>query len=84
MEKIKKVAIEYEVGILRLTEINTDQRNVHEDNTIWNGTSGWKENRRVYVLFNTNSSCSNHSELQVGGTALVAFQDVVLRITDQG
>ena len=83
MGKIKKVSIDYEVDILCLTKINKNQRNVHQDNTIWNGTSGCKENRRVQVSYNKTFPCSNQSESQVGSTAMVAFQDVVLRIIQQ-
>ena len=78
----KKIVIKYKVHILCLTEINKNWIMVHQDNTIWNGTSGWKENRRVQASYNTTSSCSNRSDSQVDGTAMVKFQDVVLRITD--
>ena len=56
---------------------------MQQDYTIWNGTSGWKQNRGVQVSYNTTSSrFTNQSESQVGG--MVAFQDVAFRITEQG
>ena len=65
-----------------LTEINRDWRRIEQKNTIWNGTSGWKENRRVQISQNTTKS--SDSDYLVGGTAMVAFDEVMFHITEQG
>ena len=82
MERLKRLTINYEVDLVCLSEINKDWRSVNQEHTIWNGTSGWCENRRVQVSF--NSTKSPRGEYLVGGTAMVAFNDLVFRICDQG
>ena len=50
MERLKSLAINYEIDLICLTEVNRDWRSVEQSNTIWNGTSAWKENRWLEVL----------------------------------
>ena len=82
MERLKSLAINYEIDLICLTEVNRDWRSVEQSNTIWNGTSAWKENRRVQTSQNTTKSTTG--ECLVGGTAMVAFDDLVFNISDQG
>ena len=65
-----------------LTEVNKDWRRVEQQHTIWNATARWGENRRVEAANNINKP--SEAEFQVGGTAIVAFDDFVFGITKQG
>ena len=49
---------------------------------IWGATTGWREHRRVQVSQNTTKPCSNKNTL-IGGTAMMAFNDLVFRISGQ-
>ena len=82
MERLKALTIEYQIDLLCLTEINKDWRGVDQNHTIWNGTSGWKENRRVQVSQNTNKR--SDGDYLVGGTAMIAFDEVHFHVTEQG
>ena len=83
MEKLKKFAIEKNVDLVCLTEINKDWRKLEYDNSIWGATSHWKENRRVQVSQNT-SKPPQKSETLFGGTAMIAFDNLVFPISAQG
>ena len=82
MERLKQITINYNIDLLCLTELNKDWRAIKQDNTIWNGTSRWKENRRVQVSNNVTKPTTGSN--QIGGTAMVAFDDMVFNISDQG
>ena len=82
MERVKQLTIKYNFDLICLTEVNKDWRAVSQENTIWNATAGWQENRRVQVSFNKSRPCTN--EYVVGGTAMVSFNDIVFRISKQG
>ena len=70
------------MDLVCLTETNKDWRKVEQSNTIWNGTINWKETRRVQVGHNTSRPANR--EFVVGGNAMIAFNDVVYRISEQG
>ena len=53
VERLKALTIKYWIDLLCLTELNRGWRGVNQKHTIWNGTSGWKENRRVQISQNT-------------------------------
>ena len=82
MEQLKQLAIKYKFDMICLTEINKDWRAVPQSNTIWNTTASWQENRRLQVWYNQSRPCS--TEYVVGGTVMVTFNDLVLRISKQG
>ena len=82
MEKLKKLIIDHRFDLVGLAEVNKDWRKVSHENTIWSATSGWTEHRRVQVSQNTTKPC-NKSELLIGGTAMIAFGDLVFRISHQ-
>ena len=82
MESLKKLCIESDINIVGLTEVNKDWRKVPNENTIWNGTAGWKENRRIQIF--QNYHYPSKSEFLVGGTASIIFGEAVFRISDQG
>ena len=82
MERLKELSINYDIYLLCLTELNKDWRAIQQNNTIWNGTVGWKENRRVQVSNNITKPPTGKN--QVGGTAMVAFNNLVFNISDQG
>ena len=81
-EKLRGICNAYQVHIVCLTEINKDWRLVKQQHTIWNATASWRENRRVQAANNTSKP--GKTEYQVGGTAMVAFDDLVFGITKQG
>ena len=81
-ERLKTICVNYNVDLVCLTETNKDWRTVNQCNTIWNGTSGWKESRRVQVGHNISRPAKK--EFVVGGTAMISFDDIVFRITSQG
>ena len=82
-ERLKKLVIQNNVDLVCLTEVNKDWRNVENDQTIWGATATWKDNRRVQVSQNTTKP-PQESEYLVGGTAMVAFDDLVFPISNQG
>ena len=82
MERLKKLSIDYNIDLICLTGVNKDWRSVVQNNTIWNGTVSWRENRRIQVSHNTTKPSSGES--LVGGTAMIAFDDLVFNISDQG
>ena len=82
MERLKKLSIDYNIDLICLTEVNKDWRSVVQNNTIWNGTIGWRENRRIQVSNNVTKPSTGES--LVGGTAMIAFDDIVFNISDQG
>ena len=53
-----------------------------QEHMIWNGTSGWRENRRVQVSHNKTKPTTG--EHQVGGTVIIVFQNLVFNISKQG
>ena len=82
IERLKQITINYNTDLICLMEVNKDWRSVHKDNTIWNGTAQWKENRQVQVSNNTTKPTMGTN--QIGGTAIVSFDDLVFNISDQG
>ena len=81
MERLKKLTIEHSVDIVCLTEVNKDWRLTKEDNTIWNGTKGWRDYRKVQISMNSTKPPTR--EYKVGGTAMVGFDDFAFHITAQ-
>ena len=82
MERLKTLSINYEFDFICLTEVNKDWRAVRQEHTIWNGTAGWMENRRVQI--SANSTKPTKGEVQVGGTAMIAFNNLVHNTSGQG
>ena len=81
-EKLRGLCNLYNIDLAGLYENNKDWRQVDQKNTIWNATSTWSENRRVQAA--NNITKPSNAEFQVGGTAMVAFDDFVFGITKQG
>ena len=81
MERLKKLTIDHSFDLICLSEVNKDWRVTKEANTIWNGTKGWSQHRRVQVSTNRNKPPDR--EFKVGGTAMVAFDDIAFHITSQ-
>ena len=81
--KNKKISIQHNVDIVGLSEVNKDWRRVKQDNIIWNTTKNWREHRKVQVSQNATRPPDN-SEFLIDGTAMVAFDDMVFNISDQG
>jgi len=65
-----------------LTEVNKDWRCVPTENTAWAATAPWRETRKIQVSNNTTSQ--RNREHQIGGTILMAFEEVSHRISDRG
>ena len=82
MEKIKEITIKYNVDLLALTETNKDWRTVKSAHTIWEGTKGWKDSRRIQVAHNTTQQAEG--QFVSGGTAMCAFDKLVYGIYKQG
>ena len=82
LEKLKKLILTHDFDLVGLTEVNKDWRKVSQDNTIWGATSGWREHRRIQVAQNVTKPPSN-SDLLIGGTAMMAFDDFVFKISKQ-
>ena len=74
MERLKTLTINYDVDLICLTEVNRDWQSIEQGNTIWNGTSTWKENRRIQVSHNTTKPTTG--KCLIGGTAMIAFNDL--------
>ena len=81
MERLKKFIIEQSVDLTCLSEVNKDWRLTKEDNTIWSGTKGWRQYRRVQV--STNTTKTPTKEYKVGGTAMIGFDELAFRISMQ-
>ena len=81
-EKLRGIYNAYKIDLAGLTEVNKDWRQIDQKNKIWNATASWSENRRVQVENNTTKP--SEAELQVGGTTIMAFDDFVFRIMNQG
>ena len=80
-EKLKKLVLLHDIDLVALSEVNRDWRSVHESDSIWSSTSNWREHRRVQVSYNITKRPTK-SNFQVGGTAMVAFDELVFRISD--
>ena len=81
-EKLRGLCNLYNIDLAGLYENNKDWRQVDQKNNIWNATSTWSENRRVQAA--NNITKPSNAEFQVGGMAMVAFDDFVFGITKQG
>ena len=81
MERLKNLTIKHSMDLVCLTEVNKDWRMIKENNTIWNGTKGWRKYRRVQTSYNKTKPPTR--EYKVGGTAMVGFDDLAFRITTQ-
>ena len=82
MEKLKNLSCNWAVDLMCLTETNKDWRKSKYENTIWGATETWREHRRVQISQNTQQKSTTNR--QIGGTATVAFDDLVFRISEQG
>ena len=82
MERLKHLCITYGIDLVCLSEVNRDWRSVQQENTIWNGTLGWQENRRGQVSNNTTKPTTSSN--QIGGTAMMTFNGLVFNISGQG
>ena len=76
-ERLKQLAIKYNFDLICLTNLDKYWRAASKENTIWNAMANWQENRRVQVSYNQSRPCFN--EYVVSGTAMVPFNDLVLR-----
>ena len=65
-----------------LTEVKKEWRNILYENTIWVAITGWNENRRIKVAQNTTKP-TDSSKYLVGGRAMIAFGELVFRISCQ-
>ena len=81
-EKLRMLCNEYKIDVVCLTDVNKDWREVDQQHSIWNATSRWREFRRIHVSNNTTKKTSG--EFQVGGTAMIGFDDIGYRISKQG
>ena len=82
LEKLKKLLLLNTFDLAGLTEINKDWRKIPHNHSIWGATEGWANNRRIQVSQNIHTLAEN--EHLVGGTATIAFGDMVYRIFKQG
>ena len=64
-----------------MADINKDWISIQQENTVWNGTARWKENRQVQVS-NTTIKPTREKN-QIGGTAMVIFNNLVLNRSEQ-
>ena len=81
MERLKNFTIKQSVDLNCLTEVNKDWRVTKEENSIWSGTKGWKQYRRVQV--SSNKTKPPTKEYKVGGTAMIGYDDLAFRISNQ-
>ena len=77
--KAEKRVLKNSVDLVCLTETNKDRRKVEYENTIWGATSSWRENKRIQVSHNASKAAE--SEYLAGGTAMIAFDNLVFRIS---
>ena len=83
MEKLKELRRDYDIDYVGLSEVNKDWRCCGSyDKSIWGATKRWTEHRRIQV--GNNTWAPRDQFRQTGGTASMAFGDVVFRISDQG
>ena len=82
IECLKKECIESDINIVGLTEVKKNQRNVPNENTIWNETAGWRDNRRSQISQIYHYPAE--SDFLVGGITSIVFGKAVFRISDQG
>ena len=82
MEKLRNLLVDYDFSYAGLTEINKDWRKFNYSDSIWGATDQWFENRRVQVSQNTNEA--TFDQRLYGGTASVAFGEMVHRVSGQG
>ena len=83
MEKLKELRRDYDIDFIGLSEVNKDWRCCGSyDNSIWGATKRWTEHRRVQV--GNNTWAPRDQFRQTGGTASLAFGDLVFRISGQG
>ena len=80
-KKVKRLSLDYNVDLICLTEVNKDWRMVHQNNTIWNATQGWKQNRIIQVSYNTSEK--SEVKYRVGGTAMIGYDDLLFIIGNQ-
>ena len=78
---MKKFIIEIQVDIVGLMEVNKDWRCVPTESTVWAATAPWRETRKIQV--SNNTTCQQSREHQIGGTILMAFDEVSHRISDR-
>ena len=81
MEKLKRLIIKESVDYAALTETNKNWSAVPQEHSIWNGTQGWRQHRRAQVSW--NKTIRSTEERLIGGTASLAFDDLVFRISQQ-
>lgn len=62
-------------------EVNKDWRCVPTESTVWVATAPWRETRNIQV--SNNTTCQQSREHQIGGTILMAFDEVSHRISDR-
>ena len=65
-----------------LAEVNKDWRCVDTEHTVWKATESWREHRKVQVGHNT--SFPAQQERQIGGTLMMAFDEVCFRVSKRG
>lgn len=81
-ERLKTICVNYDVDLVCLTETNKDWWMVNQSNTIWNRTKSWREMRRAQVGHSISRPARN--KFLGVGNAMVALDDLVYRISDQG
>jgi hypothetical protein len=82
LEKLKKLLLQNNFSYAGITEVNKDWRKIPHNHSIWGATTNWAEHRRIQVSQNVHSIAEK--EHLVGGTATIAFGDMVFRIYKQG
>jgi hypothetical protein len=82
IEKLKRLIIDKSIDIVGLAEVNKDWRCVDTEHTVWKATERWREHRRVQVGHNTSRPAQR--ERQIGGTLMMAFDEVCFRVSKRG
>jgi hypothetical protein len=76
--KLKDLLLKHNFDVVGLSEVNKDWRVVPPKETLWTGTEGWFEYRRLNTSI--NYMVPPQSQIQYGGTALMAINKVAYSI----
>ena len=81
MEKLKRLLQQHNFDYAALTELNKNWSKVPTNNNMWSATKDWREHRRIQASFNQHFPTP--TEKLIGGTASMAFDEMVFRISEQ-
>ena len=79
---VQAIMAKYNVTIMGLAELGVNWKAIENDKTIWERTTGWFENQRIAVGYNTKDL--RHNKSQPGGTAILSQGGVSLRLVKNG